>query len=108
TERRLVERAVGLSLDEVRRLVTSATAVLEEDRLEAREEERRAVRTVSMFERDGNFHLNLITPVEDGAPIKAAVDGYVTAQFQARKDALDAGDVGEADADRRTVAMMRA
>src|SRR5690606_27834379 len=70
--------------------------------------ERRAARTVSMFEKDGNFHLNLITPVEEGASIKAAIDGYVTAQFQARKDATDSGHADEADADRRTVAMMRA
>lgn len=105
TERRLVERAVGLSLDDVRRLVKRAEAVLEADRLEHREEERRGQRTVAMFERDGMFHLNLVTPVEEGAPIRTAVDTYVTAQFQARKDALDAGGV---DADQRTVAMMRA
>ncbi|WP_193597249.1 HNH endonuclease signature motif containing protein [Microbacterium sp. YJN-G] len=105
TERRLVERAVGLSLDDVRRLVKRAEAVLEADRLEHREEERRGQRTVAMFERDGMFHLNLVTPVEEGAPIRTAVDAYVTAQFQARKDALDAGGV---DADQRTVAMMRA
>lgn len=107
-ERLLVERAVGLSLDEVRKLITRATTVLEEDKLEAREEDRRAARVVTMFEKDGNFHLNMITPVEEGAPIKAAIDGYVTAQFQARKDAAEAGDADDADADRRTVAMMRA
>lgn len=107
-ERLLVERAIGLSLDELRRLIASAVAILEEDKLEAREEERRAARSVSMFERDGNFHLNLITPVEEGAPIKAAIDGYVTAQFQARKDAAEAGGADDVDADRRTVAMMRA
>lgn len=107
-ERLLVERAAGLSLDEVRKLITRATAVLEEDKLEAREEERRAARSLSMFEKDGNLHLNLITPVEEGAAIKAAIDGYVTAQFQARKAAQDAGETDEADADRRSVAMMRA
>lgn len=107
-ERQLVERAVGLSLDDVRRLVKRAEAVLEADRLEAREEERRAARSLSMFERDGMLHLNLVTPVEEGAPIKAAIDGYVSAQFQARKDAADTADLGEADADQRTVTMMRA
>uniref|UniRef100_UPI00292EE559 DUF222 domain-containing protein n=1 Tax=Clavibacter michiganensis TaxID=28447 RepID=UPI00292EE559 len=64
-ERQLVERAVGLSLDDVRRLVKRAEAVLEADRLEAREEERRAARSLSMFERDGMLHLNLVTPVEE-------------------------------------------
>lgn len=135
-ERRLVERAAGLSLDDVRRLVTRAQALLEEDRLEAREEERRAARSLTYFEREGSFHLTLVTDVESGAPIRAAIDGYVTAQFQARKDAEDAartgagtGDHGDdadaasdtgvvagaasdaragADADRRSVAMMRA
>lgn len=118
-ERRLVERAVGLSLDDVRRLVKRAEVLLEESRLEAREEERRASRSLSVFERDGMLHLNLVTDVESGAPIKAAIDGYVTAQFQARKDAERTGAAGagadgsadasaDADADRRTVAMMRA
>lgn len=107
-EQQLVERAVDLSLDDVRRLVKRAEAVLEADRLEQREEERRAARALSMFERDGMLHLNLVTPVEEGAPIKAAIDGYVSAQFQARKDTADAADLGEADADQRTVTMMRA
>ncbi|WP_298865720.1 HNH endonuclease signature motif containing protein [uncultured Microbacterium sp.] len=110
-EARLVERAVGLSLDDVRRLVKRAEMLLEEDRLEAREEERRAARSLTYFEKDGNFHLYLVTPVEEGAPIRAALDGYVTAQFQARKDEEGAGagaGAGGADEDRRTVAMMRA
>ncbi|MFS2279556.1 DUF222 domain-containing protein [Microbacterium sp. OR21] len=119
-EQQLVDRAVGLSLDDVRRLVKRAEAVLEADRLEAREEERRAARSLSMFERDGMLRLNLITPVEEGAAIKAAIDGYVTAQFQARKNMADVGvvdadgvdadavDADGVDADRRTVTMMRA
>jgi len=107
-EQQLVERAVDLSLDDVRRLVKRAEAVLEADRLERREEERRAARALSMFERDGMLHLNLVTPVEEGAPIKSAIDGYVTAQFQARKDTADTADLGELDADQRTVTMMRA
>lgn len=109
-ERQLVDRAVGLSLDDVRRLVKRAEAVLEADRLEAREEERRAQRSLTLFERDGMLHVSLITPVEEGAAVKAAIDGYVTAQFQARKDAGESGvvDAGGADADKRTVTMMRA
>ncbi|OJU38829.1 MAG: hypothetical protein BGN97_10955, partial [Microbacterium sp. 69-10] len=86
-EARLVERAVGLSLDDVRRLVKRAEILLEQDRLEAREEERRASRSLTFFERDGMLHLSLVTDVESGAPIRTAIDGYVTAQFQARKDA---------------------
>jgi 5-methylcytosine-specific restriction protein A len=127
-EARLVERAIGLSVDDVRRLVKRAEVLLEEDRLEAREEERRAARSLSMFERDGMLHLNLVTDVESGAPIRTAIDGYVTAQFQARETAatertraeqseaglVEADHIGPnedpdaLDADRRTVAMMRA
>jgi len=137
-EARLVERAVGLSLDDVRRLVKRAEILLEQDKLEAREEERRASRSLTFFERDGMLHLSLVTDVESGAPIRTAIDGYVTAQFQARQDAeaarradgADAGvdvvgsgragavgsgvglsgapDAGGLDEDRRTVAMMRA
>jgi len=137
-EARLVERAVGLSLDDVRRLVKRAEILLEQDKLEAREEERRASRSLTFFERDGMLHLSLVTDVESGAPIRTAIDGYVTAQFQARKDAeaaavaarrADRGDAGAdgareagaanpvaftnaddsgVDEDRHTVAMMRA
>lgn len=107
-ERKLVDRAVGLSLDDVRRLVKRAEALLEVGELEQREEERRASRSLSMFERDGMLHLNLVTPVEEGAAIRAAIDGYVSAQFQARKDAPDGVDAGAVDADQRTVTMMRA
>ncbi|MGQ7312370.1 DUF222 domain-containing protein [Microbacterium arabinogalactanolyticum] len=137
-EARLAERAVGLSLDDVRRLVKRAEILLEQDKLEAREEERRASRSLTFFERDGMLHLSLVTDVESGTPIRTAIDGYVTAQFQARKDAeaaavaarrADGGDTeadgsraaGAAhpvgftnadgsgvDEDRRTVAMMRA
>ncbi|MDT0158025.1 DUF222 domain-containing protein [Microbacterium sp. ARD32] len=110
-EQVLVERAVGLSLDEVRRMIKHAEAVVEEDKLEEREQQRRERRTLSMFERDGNLHVNLITPVEEGAAIRAAIDGYVSAQFQARRDAEQSSspdDPDALDADRRTVAMMRA
>jgi len=104
-ERELASRAAGLALDEVRKLVTRTEALLEPELLEQREEERHAQRSLSMFQRDGNLHLSLITPVEEGAPIIAAIDGYVSAQFAARKNAPDPD---AADADRRTVTMMRA
>ena len=114
-EARLVERAVGLSLDDVRRLVKRAEVLLEQDRLEVREEERRAARSLTFFERDGMLHLSLVTDVESGAPIRAAIDGYVTAQFQARKDAeaaavaaRGAGEGGGADRDGATMSNMGA
>ncbi len=51
------------------------------------------------------MHLTLPTDIASGAPVKAAIQAYVTAMFQARAHALDP----EApDADRRTVAMIQA
>lgn len=104
-ERLLVEKATGLSLDEVRTVVTRAEAWLEPDGVAPREEEARARRTLTMFERDGSLHLNAVVDAEAGAAIKAAITGYVSAAFAARKDAVDPD---APDADHRTVAMLQA
>lgn len=101
----LVERAAGLSLDDVRKLIVRAAAWLDPDGVAPREEEARSHRSLTMFERDGSLHLTLQTDIASGAPVKAAIQAYVTAIFQARANVLDP----EApDADRRTVAMMQA
>lgn len=104
-EQLLVEKASGLSLDEVRALVTRAEAWLDPDGVAPREEEARARRALTMFERDGSLHLNAVVDVEAGAAIKAAITGYVSAAFAARKDAVDPD---APDADHRTVAMLQA
>jgi hypothetical protein len=70
-----------------------------------REDEARARRSLTMFERDGMLHVDLTTDVASGAPIKAAIQAYVTATFQARP-AAPAPEA--ADADHRTVAMIQA
>lgn len=101
----LVEKAEELSLDEVRRLLTHAEAVLDPDGVEPREGETRHRRSLRMFERDGAFHLDGVFDIEDGAPIKAAIEGFVTATFAARKDAVAAD---APDADHRTVAQLQA
>ncbi|UJP09849.1 HNH endonuclease [Microbacterium sp. KUDC0406] len=101
----LTSRAAGQSLDNVRKLVVNLEAHLDPDGIEPSEEERRARRSATMFERDGNLHVHLVTPVEEGAPIRAAVQGYVSGQFAARKDAVDPDGP---DADHRTVQMMQA
>ncbi|MFC4137913.1 MULTISPECIES: HNH endonuclease signature motif containing protein [unclassified Microbacterium] len=101
----LSDRAAGQSLDNVRKLIVNLEAHLDPDGIEPSEEERRAQRSATMFERDGNLHVNLVTPVEEGAAIRAAVQGYVSAQFAARKDAVDPDGP---DADHRTVQMMQA
>lgn len=104
-ERLLVERAAGMTLDDVRTLVARTEAWLDPDGVAPKEREARDRRSLTMFERDGSFHLNLQTDIAASAPIKAAIQAYVTATFQAR---ITAPDPGAPDADHRTVAMIQA
>ncbi|WP_231587690.1 DUF222 domain-containing protein, partial [Microbacterium oxydans] len=104
-ERVLVERAVGVSLDDVRKLVVRAEAWLDPAGVGPREQERRGRRSVTMFERDGMVHLHAVLDAETAAPVVTAIRGFVTAAFAARKDATDAD---APDADRRTVPMIQA
>lgn len=104
-EQLLAEAAVGLALDAVRKLVVRVEAWLDPDGIEPKEEERRSKRSLTMFERDGMVHLNARLDVETAAPIVAAIRGYVTAAFAARKDAPDAD---APDADQRPVSMIQA
>lgn len=101
----LVERAPGLSMDEVRKLITRAEAWLDPDGVAPREEEARAARSLTMFERDGMLHINAKLDIAAGAPVKTAIQGIVSAVFRARKDAIEPG---APDADRRTVPMLQA
>lgn len=104
-ERMLVERSIGLALDDVRRLIARAEAWLDPDGVQPREDELRAKNSLRMWERDGSLHLELVTDAVSGAPIKAAVRGYVTAQFAARNDTI-APDAP--DADRRSLVQVQA
>ncbi|UYO97283.1 HNH endonuclease [Microbacterium sp. M28] len=104
-ERLLVEKAPGLSTDDVRRITARVEAWLDPDGVQPREEEIRGRRSLRLWERDGELHLELVTDVASGAPVKAALRGYVSAAFAARKDAVDADG---ADADRRSVEQLQA
>lgn len=104
-ERMLVERAAGLALEDVRKLVVRAEAWLDPEGVEPQEEDRRSRRALSMFEREGMVHLNAVLDAETAAPVVTAIRGFVTAAFAARKDAPDAD---APDADRRTVPMIQA
>ncbi|WP_243232794.1 HNH endonuclease signature motif containing protein [Microbacterium sp. CIAB417] len=101
----LVEKAPGLSLDEVRRLVTRAEAFLDPDGVAPREESARAQNSLTFYERDGRLRLDGDFDIESGAPIKAALEGYVTAVFAARAKTLDPN---APDADRRTIRQLQA
>ncbi|WP_308194292.1 DUF222 domain-containing protein [Microbacterium croceum] len=104
-ERVLVDAAAGLAVDAVRKLVVRAEAWLDPDGVAPREEEARARRSVTMFERDGMVHLNARLDAESAAPVVTAVRGFVSAAFAARTDAPDPD---APDADQRTVAMVQA
>ncbi|UYO96974.1 HNH endonuclease [Microbacterium sp. M28] len=101
----LAEKAAGLSLDEVRKLLTHAEAHLDPDGVLPREEAARAQNRMVIYERDGRLHLDADIDVATAAPIKTALEGYVTAVFHARAKALDPD---APDADRRTVAQIQA
>ncbi|SJN21077.1 HNH endonuclease [Microbacterium esteraromaticum] len=104
-ERILVEAATGLAVDEVRKLIVRAEAWLDPDGVEPRAEEQRSQRSVTLFERDGMVHLNALLDPESAAPVVAAIRGFVSAAFAARKDQTDAD---APDADRRSVPMIQA
>lgn len=104
-ERVLVEKAQGLALDDVRKLVVRAEAWLDPEGVEPKEEERRGKRALTLFERDGMVHLNAVLDAETAAPVVTAIRGFVTAAFAAR---IDAPDAEAPDADRRTVPRIQA
>lgn len=104
-EKTLVDAASDLALDDVRKIVDRAEGWLDPDGSEPRDDERRSRRSLTIFERDGMVHLNGRFHPEAAAPIVAAIRGYVTAAFAARKDATDPD---AADADSRSVAMLQA
>jgi len=101
----LVDKAVGLSHDDVRRLITRAGAWLDPDGVAPREQDQRDRQSLSIYERDGHIHLDGDFDAARGAPIVAAVNGYVSALFAAQKNQLDPD---APDADHRSVAALRA
>ncbi|WP_243228262.1 HNH endonuclease signature motif containing protein [Microbacterium sp. CIAB417] len=104
-ERLLVAQVPGLAMDDVRRLMTRVQAWLDPDGVQPREEEIRARRSLRMWERDGEFHAEYVTDAASAAAVKAALRGYVSAAFAARKEALHAD---SPDADRRTIEQLQA
>lgn len=104
-ERLLVEQAPGLNAEQLGKLIVRVEAWLDPDGVAPREEEHRAARSLSFYQRDGRLFVNGVFDAESGAPLKAAIEGYVSRQFQAREEAV-APDAP--DADRRTVRQMQA
>lgn len=117
-ERTLVEQAAGLAMDQLHKILQRAEAWLDPDGVRPREDELRAEAAVHIREdRTGMIVLNGKFDPEAGAPIKAAIEGYVGAVLRARDDraarvgdsARDGGDGGGViDEDRRTIPQLQA
>ncbi|GAA1948719.1 HNH endonuclease [Microbacterium deminutum] len=105
-EETLVGQAVGLSLDQLAKLIARAEAHLDPDGLEPRERDARAERSLHIFERDGMIHLNAKLDAETGAPVKIAIEALVTADFRAALEAQKT--TNDPDADRRSVPQRQA
>ena len=101
----LTARAPGLSHDEVRRMITRLEAHLDPDGLAPREDELRARASLSMFERDGMLHLTATLDPARGAAVKTAIQGFVSAEFAAKRDGRDPQAL---DADRRPLTAIQA
>ena len=97
--------AHGLSLDEVRRAVTRLEAHLDPDGVAPREDELRSRASLSMFERDGMLHVNAVLDPGRAAAVKTAIEGFVSAEFAAKREGRDPA---APDADRRTVGQVQA
>ena len=100
-ERILSEQAVGMSLDQLAKLIARAEAHLDPDGLEPKERDARGERNLVMYERDGMFHFNGKCDVESGAPIKTVIEAVVTADFRAALDDPNRG--SDPDSDMRSV-----
>ncbi|MFD6698420.1 MULTISPECIES: DUF222 domain-containing protein [unclassified Microbacterium] len=97
--------APGLSLDEVRRAVTRLEAHLDPDGVAPREDELRSRASLTLFERDGMLHLSAVLDPERAAAVKTAIEGFVSAEFAAKREGRDPA---APDADRRTVQEVQA
>ncbi|MDE0546710.1 DUF222 domain-containing protein [Microbacterium sp. C7(2022)] len=86
-EKQLTEQAVGLSADQLAKVLLRAQAFLDPDDVARREAEARSDRTARIWERDGKLHLAASMDAETGAPLKAAIEMIVTAEFNAGRDA---------------------
>ncbi|MFD6700721.1 MULTISPECIES: DUF222 domain-containing protein [unclassified Microbacterium] len=101
----LVGKAPGLSLDEVRRMVTRLEAHLDPDGVAPREDELRARASLTLFERDGMLHVNAVLDPGRAAAVKTAIEGFVSAEFAAKREGRDPV---APDADRRSVVQVQA
>jgi hypothetical protein len=92
-EKVLVERGADVPNEFLRKMVREAEARLDRDGIKPREDEQRQNRFLSLREdSNGMVCINGRLDPETGAPVKAAIEGAVTAMLRAKRDEHD-GDV---------------
>lgn len=102
-ERRLVAKACGLAVHDLRQLLWRVEAQHSPQELEARERRQRAERTLSWRdEPDGSVTLSARLDPVTAAPVRAAIEGIVTSAMRRKRDA------GPSGTDQRAVWQMRA
>lgn len=98
-ESRVVDKAVGLPLSRVRRLVAFAEAQANPAELERREARLHSERFATLRdESDGAVVVTARLDPVSAAPLRAFLDGYVRHAFQERRDAAAAGSAAGASA----------
>ncbi len=105
-EQILCEQAVGMSIDQLAKVIARAEAHLDPDGLEPKERDARADRSLHIFERDGMLHFTGKLDPVTGAPVKTAIEAIVTADFRAALDDPHRG--SDPDSDLRSVPQRQA
>jgi hypothetical protein len=91
-ERLLVSQAAGLPLDALSKIILRAEAWLDPDGIEQREAELQAETAVTIrTDRSGMLILTAKLDPVSGAPVKVAIEGMVTTELRAQRDAGRAG-----------------
>jgi hypothetical protein len=106
-EKTLAELAPGLSMDQLSRLLVRAEAWLDPNGVAPREDEARADVSLTIREERGRIVMTAELDPASGAPVKAAIEGLVSAEMRATRDAAASG-AGDPDAPRRSVKQMQA
>lgn len=106
-ERTLVDQALGLTTDQLSRVLARAEAWLDPDGVAPREDELREEHRLTMREVDGMLEINARLDPEHAAPVKVAIEAMVSAEMRATRDAARSGAADPA-APRRSVVQMQA
>ena len=105
-EKTLFEQASGLSMEQLSRLLVRAEAWLDPDGVAPRDDEARAETFLTIREDRGRILITAELDPAGGAPVKAAIEGWVTAEMRATRDVR--GGTADTDAPRRSVKQMQA